>query len=208
MARVSGPLHSDTASGTFAKSMTFSHWKGRPYVRECVTPSNPRFPKQVGVRAMMGFLAKAWATIGASPKASWLEAATARGISAFNEFVGQNLKRWQNWQAPTKTSPAAESSSANVVTTQTLTGGVGQVNITLAWTTNAHDWGVAILRSTAEITAPDWTQCVGVVPPTAAGALTYVNSPLTAATYHYRCVILNDDGKVGTVHADATAVVT
>lgn len=208
MARVTGPLHSDTASGTFAKSLTFSGWKGRPYVRERVIPANPKAPKQVGVRSMMAFLATQWAIILATAGTTWHAAAMAKSISDFNEYVSANLKRWQNWQGPTIASPAAGTSAGQTITTQTLTGGVGQTNIALAWTTNAADWGIAILRSAAAITAPDWTQVIAVVPPTSAGVLTYIDTPLAAGTWHYRTAILNKDGVMGTVHADGTATVT
>jgi hypothetical protein len=177
-------------------------------VRQRVDPANPKSAKQMGVRAMMAFLGHAWAALGAPAKATWAEGALAKAIAPFHQFVSVNLSRWQNFQAPTQDYPAAETSTGNTVTTQTCTGGLGQVNITLAWTTNADDWGVAILRDTAEITAPDWTKVIAVVPPTSAGALTYIDTPLAAGTYHYRTVILNNDGKLGTVKADSTGVVT
>ena len=41
MAKVSGPLFSVDASGSYAGSLVFSKWKGRNYVRQLVTPSNP-----------------------------------------------------------------------------------------------------------------------------------------------------------------------
>lgn len=208
MARVTGPLHSDTASGTFAKSMTFSRWKGRPYVRERVIPANPKAPKQLGVRAMMAFLAQAWASIGASPQSSWLLDATAKGISAFNEFISANLKRWQNFQGPTKTNPATEASTGLTVSAHVYTGGIGQVNLSLTASGSTNIWGIAILRSTSTITAADWTQCVAILPCSGAGPHLYVDSPLAAGTYHYRALVINDDGKIGTVLADDTATVT
>lgn len=208
MARVTGPLHSDTASGSFAGSMVYSRWKGRAYVRELVIPTNPKSAKQLGVRAMMQFLSKLWTSLSAPEKASWLEDATAKSISAFNEFISANLLRWQNWLAPTQTNPATEASSALTISAHTYTGGVGQANlsVTASGTTNLQ--GIAILRSTAEITAPDWTQVIHIIPCTTVGPHVYIDSPLDAGTYHYRAVALNDDGKLGTVLADDTCVVT
>lgn len=208
MARVTGPLHSDTASGSFAKSMVFSSWKGRAYVRELVIPKNPKSAKQQGVRAMMQFLAVTWAGIGGSPQASWLADAVAKGISSFNEFVSANLLRWQDWKGPTVTNPAAEASSALTISAHTYTGGVGQVNISVTASGTTALQGIAILRSTAEITAPDWTQVVHIIPCTTAGPHTYVDSPLVAGTYHYRAAAINTDGVIGTVLADGTATVS
>ena len=206
MARVTGPLHSDTASGTLGKAITFSHWKGRPYVRERVIPKNPNAAKQLGVRAMMRFLSQAWAAIKVADATYYHAEAKAKNISDFNQYISANLLRWQNWQAPTKVWPATESSSAQTITTLTPTGGAGQVNIAAAWTTNAHDWGVAIMRDSASITVFDWTKVVAILPPTSAGVLTYIDAPLKAGTYYYSAVILNDDGKMGTPHASSSAI--
>ena len=41
MVKVAAPMLSLEASGTIANSMTFSKWKGRPYVRTRVTPALP-----------------------------------------------------------------------------------------------------------------------------------------------------------------------
>lgn len=59
MAKVTGPLLSLDASGSVADTMTFSKWKGRNYVRQRVTPSNPKTADQLAVRSILGTLAKA-----------------------------------------------------------------------------------------------------------------------------------------------------
>ncbi len=59
MAKVTGPLMSLDASGTVAKTTTFSKWKGRNYVRLRVTPANPQSTDQVATRGYLGVLAKA-----------------------------------------------------------------------------------------------------------------------------------------------------
>lgn len=208
MARVTGPLHSDDASGTYAGTLTFSKWKGRGYVRQCVTPSNPKSAKQQGVRSMLKFLAQAWAALGASPKASWVADAAAKSISAFNEYCSANLGRWQGVDGPTQTNPAAEASTPLTVTTQTLTGGLGQVTVEVTPSGATDAWAIAIFRSTAEITVPNWTNCVAVVLADGANKVTYVDTPLVAGTYHYRTAVMNNDGVIGTVKADATAAAT
>lgn len=59
MAKVTGPLMSLDASGTVAKTATFSKWKGRNYVRQRVIPHNPQSPNQQLTRGFLGVLAKA-----------------------------------------------------------------------------------------------------------------------------------------------------
>lgn len=58
MAKVTGPLHSDSASGSHAGSTVFSHWKGRPYARMLVIPVNRKSDGQAEARLYMGSCGK------------------------------------------------------------------------------------------------------------------------------------------------------
>lgn len=53
MAKVSGPLMSMDASGKFGGALVFGKWKGRPTVRQLVTPANPQTAGQVAARNMV-----------------------------------------------------------------------------------------------------------------------------------------------------------
>ena len=57
--RTIGPGMSVDTSGTFAKTITFSHWKGRSYGRLRVIPFNPKSTGQKSVRSALGTIAKA-----------------------------------------------------------------------------------------------------------------------------------------------------
>jgi len=50
MAKVTGPLFSVDASGSYAGKLTFAKWKGVQYVRNKVVPSNPMTTGQVEAR--------------------------------------------------------------------------------------------------------------------------------------------------------------
>lgn len=50
MAKTTGPLFSLEASGTVGHTVTYSHWKGRSYVRRRVIPLNPFSTDQVAAR--------------------------------------------------------------------------------------------------------------------------------------------------------------
>lgn len=208
MARVSGPLHSDAASGKFAGSLVYSSWKGRPYARQLVQPGNPKSAKQTGVRAMMAFLAATWKAKSLPKWTGWAPAATARGISTFNAYVSENLARWQIGSPPTQVYPAAEATSGCAITSAPLAGRAGYASAVITPAANANIWGVAIFRDTAEITAPGWANCIAVVPRDGVTAFTYDDAPLDAGTYHYRFAAINTDGVMGTVLPDASVVVT
>lgn len=54
MAKVTGPLHSLTASGALAKSMVFFGWKGTNVVRQWLKPANPQSATQGDQRIILG----------------------------------------------------------------------------------------------------------------------------------------------------------
>src|SRR5665648_108836 len=54
MAKVTGPLHSDGASGQLGKAIVFAAWKGIAYVRKYVVPANPMSAGQGDFRLIMG----------------------------------------------------------------------------------------------------------------------------------------------------------
>lgn len=50
MAKVSGPLFSMEASGSYGGAIVFAKWKGRQYSRQLVIPANPNSADQEAVR--------------------------------------------------------------------------------------------------------------------------------------------------------------
>lgn len=207
MARVYGPLHSDSASGKFAGSLVYSHWKGaRAYVRELVTPKNPKSAKQTGIRAMFGFVAAAWKNIGSTPQASWSEQAEAAAISAFDAFVKVAMNLWQAFTFPQKTYNDTRDSVALTVTTQTTTGGVGTATVEITPSGSTAIWGIAIFRGDTGFT-PGWNNCIAVLPADGANPVEWIDSPLDPGSYYYRACVFNDDGVVGTIHAESAEVV-
>lgn len=214
MARVTGPLHSDQASGQINGNMVFAKWKGRPYVRALVIPSNPKTAKQTGIRAMMKYLAQIWALGGPFTGGTWTAPALTDSVSAFNKFVGYNMRRWRNFIGITLDYPATDATTPPAIGTQTLTGAVGQITILVASNTGGDSAGIAIFRSTSAIGTCNWDNCVAVIPnasrQTNADPVgeTYVDTPLAAGTYHYRTALLSPDGVIGPQHADGSTTAT
>lgn len=196
------------ASGKFGGAMVFGKWKGRNTVRKLVTPANPKAAKQLGVRAVFGFCAAMWAAISAPNKATWEALGLSKSISAFNAYVSENCKRFQNMFGPTQANPAAEASTALTITTQTATGGVGEVTLSITPSGGTALWGYVIYRDSASITTPTWSLAVAMIEGDGANAVTFVDTPLEAGTYHYRVGTVQSDGVLGTVHADGSATVT
>jgi hypothetical protein len=68
MAKIRGPLHSDSASGKFADALVFATNKGVAYCRQLVTPKNPKTVGQIAIRLLISDASKAWKdedTVGA-----------------------------------------------------------------------------------------------------------------------------------------------
>lgn len=218
MAIVTGPLMSIDASGTLAETLTYAKWKGRNYVRQRVIPMNPKSALQTGVRSMMSWISQRWNGLSAPDKATWDDMAETKEISPFNAYVGENLDRWQTNDTPTDAFPAAEANTDllpddvgvdGAILVTTGHAGYATMAATPDSTGAADAVAVAIFRGAAAPTPFSWGACIKIVDVTPGAEWTYTDSPLDAATYHYKIAYLSDDGVHGALNAaDNTAVVT
>jgi hypothetical protein len=218
MALVTGPLHSDDASGKFAGALVFAKWKGRNYTRQLVTPANPKSAAQTGIRSMMKWVAKSWADCSAGNKLTWDALAAAKNISAFNAMVSENLDRWQYNSSPTRAYPAAEILNTldpdaigddGVILTTTGYAGYAAVGAKPDTTANADAIAAVLFRAAAAPTPISWATAVAILAVTPGTAWNYTDSPLDAATYHYKLAYFSVDGCISALSAaDNTAVVT
>jgi hypothetical protein len=195
MVKLGGPAMSLEASGTIGNVLTFSKWKGRPYVRSRVVPANPKSDAQFGVRAMMKFLAQAWAALGASPQASWDLAAEARKISAFNAYQSANMKNWRDYLAPGKTNTLLRTTNAAAITaTATVESGrYGYSEITVG--AGAGQWGAIVYLSPITGFSPAWNNARMIVPAAPGGDTPVFIGPLASGTYFLRFHTFSVDGK-------------
>jgi hypothetical protein len=195
------------ASGTIADTATFSKWKGRNYVRQRVIPSNPQSGPQTGIRAMMKFLSQIWAGLTTGNKATWDTRAALTNISAFNAFTSYNQARWRSFKAPTKQDPAGETGAAANAPTTTATGGIRQVQLSIADGVTPPDWGWIIHRSTVSGFTPGYDNCVAIIPRTGTPTV-YIDTPLEADTYYYRIGGFSADGLKNTLEVERSATST
>lgn len=206
MALITGPLLSLDARGSVAGSLVFSNWKGRPYVRQLVTPSNPKSAGQVSTRAMFKFLAQAWAALSAADKATWEDLAAATTISAFNAYVAYNQNRWTQFTWPYDR-PTPTAGAVPVMGALTATGAIRQASVSQVITTPNQIWGMAIARSITTGFTPAKTDIVAVVQYTASPVV-YIDTPLAPGTYYYRCAGFDKEGELSAFVAENDAVVT
>lgn len=207
MVRVQAPMMSLEASGSIAGALVFSKWKGRPYVRELVKPSNPRSGGQVGIRSMLRFLSQDWQNLSTVKKATWLDRANAKVISTFNAYVGYNVYRWRDFLGPTDSDPEATTDTPPTLGAGSAAAGVRSITVTQPITTPADGWGVAFFRSpTGTFTSTfDKLRYIGKIVSTA--DVNFVDSPLAPGTYYYEMRSFTMDGQMSAATAEVNAVV-
>lgn len=90
-----------------------SKWKGIPYVRRRVDPSNPRSGKQMRVRYVMAMSLSLWQSIKAWADAPWNVSASGYAMSGYNQFMSQcidallpQFTEGATGEDPTLTTPA------------------------------------------------------------------------------------------------------
>jgi len=193
--KLTGPMMSIDASGTFASTMTFAKWKGRNYARRTVTPANPDSDGQRTQRAMMRYLAQEWGSAPIVP-GPWQDLADTGKYSPFNAYVAFNLNRWTQAQwpviDPTDINDAAL--SGNVTVTPTV--GVNQVSLIRLGGTLANAVGVAIALDfdPPGITEFDKSQIDWIFPAAGDGTFSGVITGLPAGIYEGQAFAFNAVG--------------
>lgn len=108
MARTKGPLFSLNASGSLAKTLVYSEWKNRSYVREHVIPANPSSTTQVNVRTAWDMLVADWQAEAGAQQDKWTEYAKQFDMSGFNKFMGKGMDAYMT-QLGSSSTPATVS---------------------------------------------------------------------------------------------------
>lgn len=91
MARTTAPLLSFGASGAIAKTQVYAQWKGRPYARRYVIPSNPNSVGQQETRSTFKTLVQIFKRAPANMYAAFAAYGQISQFTAANGFVKQNL---------------------------------------------------------------------------------------------------------------------
>lgn len=92
MAKTTAPILSFGATGTVAKTVVFSRWRGIPYARRHVIPANPNTVDQQATRNVFKTMVEMWKVAGTLAVAPWDAFATGRPFVGRNAFIGQNIE--------------------------------------------------------------------------------------------------------------------
>ena len=207
MVKVQAPCLSLEASGSIAGALVFSKWKGRPYCRSLVKPSNPRSGGQVGMRAMFRWLSQQWAALGAVDKATWEARADQKVISPFNAYVSLGQYRFADFLAPSTADPPGVAMTPSVDGAGAATAGVRSITVEQAITTANDGWGVAFFRALAPGFTTAYDNLIGCGLIAGVADVVWVDSPLEPDTYYYNMRSFTEDGQLGAEIGEVNAIV-
>lgn len=143
MARTVAPLLSFGASGQIGKTQVYSKWKGRPYARRYIIPSNPNTVAQQGVRGVFKFLNDLWKYLPAGAINGWELYAQSSQITARNGWLKQNTAALIGDVnlANLIFSPSAKSGLQ--AASMTVTPGAGQLTVALVAPALPTGWTIS-----------------------------------------------------------------
>lgn len=93
MAKVTAPLLSFGASGSIAKTLVASKWKGRPYMRQHVIPANPKTVNQLLTRNTWASGSDIWKIMGLLGRAPYDLFAKGQVLAGRNAMIGRYVKQ-------------------------------------------------------------------------------------------------------------------
>lgn len=91
MAKPTGGLLAFGSSGSIAKTMVYSSWRGISYVRKHVIPANPKTTSQTQTRAVFQFLSAVWKTAPTLFQEIWTLQAQGQPFTNRNAFNKANI---------------------------------------------------------------------------------------------------------------------
>lgn len=96
MAKLTGPLLSFGAKGSIGKTLVASKWRGVPYARQYVVPSNPQTTAQMVTRRTFALLREMWKLAPSALLDTWNAFAQGRPFTGMNKEVGENVRVLNN----------------------------------------------------------------------------------------------------------------
>ena len=204
MARVAAPLLSLDASGTLAKAITFSKWKGRNYVRTRVVPANPRSGLQVGMRSGITAYPNIWNNhLDAAQRAAWNAGVGAEAISGFNLFTRRGQINLRNNYGPPMIYPSTACAGTPAAPAGPAAAQDG-TDMDITWTDEALAQGVMIFHSLTTPFTPGIANLIACVRQTLE---LYTHRNPGVGTHYYDIRSYESDSGVGALAGEFNGVI-
>lgn len=149
MAKVVGPLLSMDASGSIAGTQVYAKWRGVPYVRQKVTPANPKTADQTKTRSVFTWLAAIWKLLDPASQAPWTASAKGQPYTNRNAFMGRNVKLLRGGTDITAMILSPGANGGLAAATATAAGGAGEITGTMVPPTLPSGWATTNARMVA-----------------------------------------------------------
>lgn len=91
MAKVTAPLLGFGAAGQIGKTQVYATWRGVPYARRHVVPSNPNTNSQQATRGCFNWLNQSWKLMDPAVQAVWTAFAKGKPLTDRNAWIKSNL---------------------------------------------------------------------------------------------------------------------
>lgn len=145
MAKVRGPLLSMSADGQIGQSQVYARWRGVPYVRQYITPSNPNTMAQQSTRGVFTSLDDQWKHMGVLSRAPWEAATKGRPLVGRNLVIRSNLAslREQSDMANWTASPGALGGLPPTSFSAETGAAEGEIDVTLGASAAPVGWELA-----------------------------------------------------------------
>lgn len=145
MATVTGPNLSLKSSGTVAKTLTHTTWRGVNVVRSYASPSNPNTTEQQKTRSSFSALCAIWKGLSAAVQAVWTLAAKGQPYTDRNYFISVNNSALRTATDMTGIMISNGAKGGIVPDGITVTGAAGKLTVTgtapalpTGWTVTAY----------------------------------------------------------------------
>lgn len=149
MAKVTAPLLSLGGSGTIAKSITFSKWKGVPYARQRVVPANPQSLEQTVTRSTFKNASAIWKGAGALLTEPWNRFAVGQPLSGRNAWMKEFVGRLRSQLDLTNLIFAPSAKGGTPLDSMSVAPGAGQLVVTPVPPTPPTGWTLTSIIAAA-----------------------------------------------------------
>jgi len=209
MVKLQGPMFSLAASGTLAKTLTYSHWKGRAFARRRIIPGNPQSGGQVSLRSMFAFLGAEWGGLATAAQDTWIAPAAATIISPFNAFCASGLDRNRSFLAPSQVYPVAPAAPVDNIGLFIAAGQVRAISMLISVPFVAQSpWGYLLYISASTGFTPAFSNLVKVIPHIPPVGGFFVLTDVAPGTWYLDVKTFAPNGYIGSLAGEQSAVVT
>ena len=207
MVKIKGPILSTEASGKLADVLCFLRGRQTAIAKKYAVPKNNKSPAQIGVRAMVAFLAQQWRNLSAADQATWQNTDAWKQFAPYHAYMRYNMIRWNNMHYPSKAYPAAELLTPTTAPALYLTASIASIEIETNAIGSGTCWGYVHFQSTSPGFTPRPQNTVHVQIKTG-WSTRFLLTPVQPGTYYHRSMPYRLDGRTGNMTTEETVTVT